>query len=272
MEYLLDEFWDQSFMRRGKIFGIQGGDPWLQIIIFEKDQDTYMPSFNMDEFKQVHVISLSSMPTQIPPAMKMVLEQVQAKESESATKAKVVPNVRFSFRFDEKSPLTQLKHLDELMGFKTCDHDVWGGHDELEFLKSVYDKKQICGTIGDVHFNFSVPYTKHNCEWHNDLMSYYPSCYPTQELDKFYSREFRPYFGCYKVREECADASKIVYYYDDIDETKIEYGHLHAEGDESESESDEEELRSDIDESESDADDAEADVVCHSPKRARREM
>jgi len=261
MDHILLENGDQSFMRKGKFIGIQGGNPWLEIVINENDQDTYMPSFSMDDFDQVHVISLSPTPTQMPRAMKMVLEQVQSKKSDDALRGEVVPKVRFSFRFDEDLPLMQIKHLHNLMGFKTHAHDdlrkeydASGKDDELDFVMSVCEDMQVCGTIGGVEFNFSVPYTKHDREWHNDVMSYYPTSCGNQDLDKFYSRTFYPFIGTYEVEEIFADGRIMNVYYDDTaDENKL--GSVNVN-----------------DESEVDADNTAEDVVCHSAKRARHNM
>jgi len=250
---------NQSFLRKGKFRGIQGGNPWIQIVINENDQDTYMPSFDLDEFEQVHVISLCPMPAQMPLAMKMILEHLQSKKSEDAAKQNVVPNIRFSFRFDEKSPLTQIKHLDELMGFKTCDHDdvreeyaSSGEHDELDFLMSVYDDKEVCGILCGMEFKFSVPYTKHDSKWHNDLMAYYPSSQEDQDRDEFYCREFHPTSGTcgtYAVQEELADGTIEVHEeYDWVEEEKL--GDIGSDGSEDEEENE----------------------VCPSVKRVRRDM
>ena len=259
MDRILIADCNQSFMRKGKFRGIQGGDPWLQIVINENDQDTYMPSFDINDYEQVHVISLSSMPTQMPHAMKMVLEQLEAKKANHVTNGKIVPNIRLSFRFDETSPLKQIKHLDQVMGFETCDHDdvreeyaSSGEDDELDFLMCVYDDKKVCGILRGMEFNFAVPYTKHDREWHNDLMSYYPSSQPNQDQDEFYRREFHPLrgtCGTYAVQEELADGTIEVHEeYDWVDEEKL--GDIGSDGRE----------------------DEEEDEVCSSVKRPRRDM
>jgi len=261
MNHILIADCKQSFMRKGKFRGVGGGDPWLQIVINENDQDTFKPSVDINDYEQVHVISLSPMPAQMPHAMQMVLDQLEAKKADHVAKGKVVPNVRLSFRFDETSPLKQIEHLDRVVRFETRDHDdvreeyaSSGEHNELEFLTCVYDDKEVRGILGGMEFNFAVPYTKHDREWHNDLMSYYPSSQPTQDQDEFYRRDFHPLngtCGTYAVQEELADGTIEVHEeYDWEDEEKL--GDIGSDG---EGEPEEED-----------------DEVCLSVKRARHDM
>ena len=224
---------NQSFMRIGKFMQCTGGDRWLQIIIDKKDQDTYLPTCSINDFEQVHVVALSSVPTQMPLAMKMVLEQMLSNESEHAAD-KIIPNIRFSFRFDKKASLKQIEHLDRLMGFETRDHDDiretynrlglgedeeddtqetcgWLGsaedeNEEQEFYRRSYRMKGVCGMIAGIPFAFKVPYGE--CTgWLDDVVSYYPTCPAGQEGCGLFFPDFDPFEGTLGVREVVADGA-----------------------------------------------------------------
>jgi len=155
-----------------KPYGSKGRPSSLSIFIAEKSHGTFTPKFNICNFKNVE-LKIDGMPSEMPPALKKGLEQVQACVAHKG-EARSLPNLRFTIDTYEDN-VAHIFKLNEIMGF------VYDTNTGTHLSHDTYSYRMVQdGLIGTVPFTACSVMARKNNIWHT---SYYPSHQKDAQMD-----------------------------------------------------------------------------------------
>ena len=174
-----------SYVMTGKPEGVKGRPTSLCIIVDEGAFLTFAPKFNICNYKNFQ-LNFQGMPSELPPALKKGLEQVQACVAHKG-EARSLPNLRFTIDTYEDN-VAHIFKLNEMMGF------VYDTNTGTHLSHDTYSYRMVQdGLIGAIPFTACSVMARNNNIWHT---SYYPSHQKDAQMDLDPMAYFDPKCKC----------------------------------------------------------------------------